>query len=134
MQTLFNKISQINDRSTTVQRPFNKRSTTVKLESISSKIDKYQSLIDTADENYRNAMSNLESAKAYIDNVDSIMGEVDGAVEEIESTLATINDLGIDVDVPLDQYSNDLKVLQGIDPADSKENINNAISNLNKWL
>ena len=127
-------ISKTNTRSTVVKRSFNTRSRVVQLASIEEKMGAYQSLLDTADSNSKKAWDQLNKATEYLINVQSIMGEVDSAVEEINATLDTVRDLGIDLDVPLDDYANDLQVLQSIDPEEPIDLINNAISKINEWL
>ena len=126
--------SKTNTRSTVVKRSFNTRSRVVKLASIEDKMGTYQSLLDTADSNYQKAWEQLNKATEYLINVQSIMGEVDSAVEEINATLDTVRDLGIDLDVPLDDYANDLQVLQSVDPEEPIDLINNAITKINEWL
>lgn len=127
-------ISKTNTHSTVVQRSLNARSKVVKLASIEDKMGTYQSLLDTADSNYREALNHLNNALESISNVSAIMGEVDSAVEEIDATLQTVRDLGIDLDVPLDDYANDLEVLKGIDPGDSAQLVKDAITKINEWL
>ena len=129
-----NILSKTNTRSTVVKRSFNTRSRVVQLASIEEKMGTYQSLLDTADSNYQKAWDQLNQATEYLINVQSIMGEVDSAVEEINATLDTVRDLGIDLDVPLDDYANDLQVLQSVDPEEPIDLINNAITKINEWL